>query len=188
MKNHLKKIFLLSLAGSLILPAFVFATINYSRSPAGDSIHSPVLVHYSFDNWSDIYCNFGDINNWTIVIYDSLGGSYFGDWQSKTILSKDFSFDLSPGNYRYIGLSCSIDGDYQHDWIPIEGDGVEIIFEIIPTATPQNHIIELPDNALGSTTGVIGDLIHNLFIFIEMAIGIPLGFYFTKKWINLFKF
>jgi hypothetical protein len=188
MKNYLGKIFLLSIAGSLVLPAFVFAAISTTILPAGTTKQNPISIQVSFDTWEETYCHFDDINNWTALAWKKPDG-YQGleNWQLSTTHSKTFIFDNLPlGDYTGIVMACSIDGDYIHDFSFILGNPDDVLFEVI--ASPPQQIIGLPANALASTTGVIGDLINNLLIFIELAIGIPLAFYFTKKWLNLFKF
>jgi hypothetical protein len=46
-------------------------------------------------------------------------------------------------------------------------------------------LFTLPDGALTSTTGYIGDLMTDISPFIWLAIGIPLGFYVIRKVISL---
>jgi len=53
--------------------------------------------------------------------------------------------------------------------------------------TVPSEIISLPDTALADVTGFIGTLAVDLWPFIALAVGIPLGFYVIRRGIALVK-
>lgn len=48
-------------------------------------------------------------------------------------------------------------------------------------------IFTLPANVVSSITAYIGDIFIDVGMFIYLGIGVPIGFYFIKKIIDLFK-
>lgn len=175
-------IFSILIAGFLMLPAFCFGAVEYSRNPSGYAIQNPVSFDISFNDFEiDTGCAV-IYNYWGIVanILDE-GEDWFSDeFYASTTQSQIITGTLPLNEYSQVSFTCSIQGT-QVDNVTetLEGTGHYAIFEVVSGAV----LFSLPEEAVASTTGIMSDLINDIFVFIALAIGIPLGFYVVKKWL-----
>jgi len=212
MKNYgfnVKKFFpilTIILAGLFCLPAFCFAAITYSRTPAGLTPENPIIINFSFDDWETdlqplIGCpNVGeeDINlcQFWIAVCDNTGihcnnqsGSVatYTPFYSTSTKNISYSFDLPAGDYTAMGINSGYDnvpdgGDY------LEGDEEGIIFTIsAETPAGPGQILNIDPSGPANILAFSGRLFTDTQQLIFLAIGLPVGFWIIYKLIGMFQ-
>lgn len=164
------------------------AEVFYDRTPSGEAILSPVSFDVSFDSISDFAdCESQDpaVEFWYLCLGNDDDGTCDVNSESIDILDLDEVFILSPpaGNYYGVYAICNEETLTSEDGIGLEVDPGNVIFTIL---AEEGFVVDfMPENAVSSTTNVMGELINSLWIFIELAIGIPLAFWFVGKMLKM---
>ena len=175
-------------AGAFFVPAFCLGAIDYSRTPAGSNITSPVSINFSADSFDDLELvgNLPALSYW--IYLDGGEENFFGDCHTSTDLSFTDIINVPTGE-EILGVfirgfteeNCTgLTSDRDEG---LEGDGGSVIFRIssIPVV---GGIITLPGNALSSTTEYTGEVMESIGAFLWLAIGVPLAFYVIAKWLK----
>ena len=167
----MKKILILVISVlSLLLPLTSYGAVNYSRTPSGDLITSPVSISVSFDDFSELNCSNSDV--WGIAIADEnswTGDEYMSNLISSSTNSYTFIIDLPLGFQSY-GVNPTIDTTYSNICgIDLEGDGGSIIFTINQPSSVSSFPL---GNAINQVSAITYDY---LFVFINKFLPYLLG-------------
>jgi hypothetical protein len=178
-----KNLILILAAGLLILPAFCFADVNYSRTPSGFSISNPVNFQLL-----GVFDTYGDAHSWHLKYY-------YDD--NQTVISQCFTTNngtdiqiLPLDNYFFVQGRFYIDGscliaNYDHDTF-FEYDMVNPVFEVVePPPTPQATIIPFDLSHISSILNYVADIFYDLRLLVVLAMGLPLGFWIILHMIHL---
>lgn len=132
---------LLSVSTFFLLTPVAFATVTYTRTPSGSSIHAPVTITVSADSYSDFGLPMLDDgvtaqdDYWGVQIWEKTGN---GDLNytslcniASTTLSHSFVFDLQPNEYASVvigGTSDPVmcDGSDGYNVFPHGGVGTDV--------------------------------------------------------------
>lgn len=175
-----KFIFSFIVAGLLLLPAFVFGAINYSRIPTGKVIQNPVNFDIYFDNLSEFCAYLGQAVTWGLMYVGeatTTRSTLIGIPPSENV-SHTFTENLPLGNYTIVDIGCfNVNGELLEGSVTLEAGTPA--FKIIP------KIFTLPSTAIASSTDFIGSLIGAIGPFIWLFIGIPLAFVVIKRVIKI---
>lgn len=184
----MKKLFAIILVG-LLLPTFSFAILTYERNPSDFTFRSPVEISVSVDNFDeiDVYVWPEVMNYWTIFVYKTSWEDLYYDpiLVASTTLSHTFTIDLPVGSYISVDAMVCPNSTFEGRNPPceygvfLEYDEDNPIFEI------TGPLFELPITSVGSTTGILNDLLNDIGPFIWLFIGIPLGFVVVKRIIKI---
>lgn len=178
----------LALALSCAEPEFC----DYTRTPDGYSITSPVSVDVSMTEAFKTYCGVGK-NNWWIKILD-LGGQTGYDGVECYDLNETMTMTsiiaLPVGEYESIEVHCAeVCFQFPTEFAFVEIDGGENpLFEIVEEPSPPTPIIPLPTGFTTSILANVGELFTDLSSLVGLTIGLPVGFWGIKKVISLAKF
>jgi hypothetical protein len=184
----MKKIILIAVLSLMALP--VFGAVNYSRTPVGTEITSPVSISVSFDNFSEFGLN-EEINYYVITIAPSDLPFYYSSCYASTTLSTNSTISVPVGKdiYSvYVGgrednLCLTGGGTYA-----LEGDGESVIFTILETPSAGVPSLFSLAGGVASTSEMLattGVLFTDLWVIIALAIGVPLAFYVINRFIGL---
>ena len=199
----MKKVILIAILSLIALP--VFGAVNYSRTPVGTEITSPVDVDVSVDSfsvdfgWNMVSGCFFVVGNQPCNFWGVRITNYDNDtFESVCIpvenLSNNFTFSLPVDNYIEVAAKtgntqASCDNGGEQSYL-LESNEGETIFTIISGSQFNNfHIISgTSPLTISSTSDVMasaGTLFSDLWVIIVLAIGIPLAFYIIKRIIKL---
>ena len=153
----------------LIWPAVCFG-YTYSRNPPDFSIENPVSFSYGKQDW------------WGFRVMGMDYVSYYSPCYPPAT-EQTWITNLPEKQYMVVqaefwaGENCSGDkGSNNLEW-----NNENPIFEVVMPPLPPPPLVELPTNALASTTAYIGELFSAISVFIWLVIGIPLAFFVIKK-------
>lgn len=169
------KIVGLLIAAALTLPVSALAVVEYSRSPGGASITSPVVFNVSLDDFSDVGAC-GVDEGWLIYTNDEFFQNVMSEEFASTTLSVNPSLSFPLGTtILEVYAMCSPTGT---DEVLLEGNGVDIIFTIIEGGLSGFSVIST-GSAFGFLSGV-GSAVKTsgstIWVIVAVAIGIPLTF------------
>lgn len=174
-------------AGFLIVPAFCLGAVTYLRTPAGYTIQNPVSFEVTFDTEEDFLaeCPYpGFQNYWGLYFTYGETGELWTIALASTTLSYNFILNLPiADDYLTVSGMCADTPDFTLGTSFVatpffERDDPNVIFEVV------GKFFTLPENAIASTTNTVGDLVDAVFPFIAVFVGLPLGFYVVKKWLD----
>ena len=193
------KKFLILVLFFLLSPLLVEATIppdylDYLRSPTGDFITTPVNFYVTFDNATSVvaYCGVGaDIRLWGIVVlpveYDSEDEWFWSETMfSTTTLTGIFSMELPFQKYRSVTSYClKVGSEHKYYSGHLEHENQygdrNYAFEV------GYHWLPLQNSMISNTLAYAGYLFGDLQEIIILVIGLPIGFWFLGRAIELFK-
>ena len=160
----------------LIWPAVCFGAITYERTPIGYTITNP--VNFSI---SGVFDTSSLAQSWRIMIQNMLNEQI---WSECIVLNSETIMMMLPfTEYKYVRLETYLSDNCTsapYTTAHLEYNNEIPVFEVIPPP-----LVELPENALVSTTAYIGSIMSDIWVFIGLAIGVPFAFYVIKKIIGV---
>jgi hypothetical protein len=179
----MKKTFIISILAGLLLPAFVFA--SYSRNPSGYTIYNPVEFLAEPVCGSSAYF-------WQMEIRNMGNENFYSGCYALGEI-KSFQMNLPLGVYKRVTGLCKEDidcligaGDYSFEQSENYQDP---IFEVVetPVEAPSGGILTIPSNFIAGTMAYTQELFagSGVWPLVALVIGLPLGFWFIKKVIDL---
>ena len=159
-------------------PISALAVLNYTRTPEGEEITSPVSFEVSFDELSDIECEETEHLFWGVgvVSENSYPNPVVLECVSTSTFSHTFEYSLEEGDYYLVGAYCGVDEEScenleQLPSYDLEGDegNPDTIFEVVKTA-----LFEFPSDFLSTATDYLASTLDAVKIPLALVFGISL--------------
>ena len=188
-KNIFKTFLLISLflfVGSNVIALEQPESVDYSRTPTGTFIKSPIHMEVSFTDFEE-FCSTSPLTqaDWKVRVWDLPDWINFYDTEVIASTTKSAVFDLALPISEYVAINpvCFTGGTWSDSGFYFEYiDDYATIFEII-TYT----YLPLSSTFASSTLAYAGQLFTDLSLVVYLTIGLPLGFWIIKKIISLVK-